>query len=123
MVELHEFDIEDKDGTIHQYKVNALPATTATTILIKILKMIGAGEGSANVESIGMAVLGNLDAEESVSIAKRLLGKEVLRDNRPVNFDNDYRGNISEMMKAVIEILKFNFKDFGELGNLLGGSQ
>jgi len=121
MIELHEFDVVDKSGNVHQYKANALPATVATTIMIKILKMLSGGAAD-DVEKLGMAILSNLDAVESVDIAKRLLGKEVLRDNRPVDFDNDYRGNINEMIKAVMEIIKFNFEDFSELGNFLGGN-
>jgi len=121
MMELYEFDVQDKDGNVHQYKANALPATVAATTMIKILKMLTGGEADST-EKLGLAILSNLDAEESVDIAKRLLGKEVLRDNKPVNFDQDYRGNINEMIKAVMEIIKFNFKDFSELGNLLGGN-
>jgi len=65
----------------------------------------------------------NIDDDELINQLEQLLGKEVLRDGQPVNFDEDYRGNLLESFEVGIKILKFNFGGLwgSSLGKVMSG--
>jgi len=52
----------------------------------------------------------NMDKEDVVQLIKNLVSS-CRRDNKDINFDQDYSCNYGELVKVLIEVVKFNFSD------------
>lgn len=122
----------------HEYVCTYYSATKSLEILTRISKHVGEplgklfggpaeeGEGlDAKVEAVLPGVLealGNrLDRIETVSLIKDILDCLQLKTSERtarVDFDAHFKGRISDVFLVMMEVLKFQY---GDLGNVLSG--
>lgn len=58
------------------------------------------------------ALIERLDEDEVVSLVKRLTTESVLCDNKPIQFDEHFAGNISHLFKVVMAAIEAQYGNF-----------
>jgi len=119
-IKLEEFRVTNSDGEIVTYEVNQMAGRKALKAFTYWVGIIG---NLMSDEDIMANFMQNMDSDKLIDEVEKLLGKEVLRNGREVNFDEDYRGNLSEAFEISIKVLKFNFESLwgSSLGKVMSG--
>jgi len=122
MLETIQFTAEDTEGEMHQYQVNLLPAMKSFKLLQKIAKSIGNLEGgitdTKDAGAMGMAIVGAMGDDKVYEVIVELLDYKILRDDKKLNPDVDYTGNLSEMIEVILELVKINYGHLFKKGKL-----
>lgn len=112
----------------NEYEIGRLNAFRAVEIVYDLAKYtsgpIGKLAGSAMSGGVNRDV-GDLDLsaaldhffekcprKEFTDLMQELCTKNVLRNNRPVNFQLDFQGNLQEAFELFTVVLRYNFEDF-----------
>jgi len=126
-LELFEFALEDENGELHQYKVNQLPAMKSFKLLQKVAKVFGKSdadlsEGMADAGAMGLALVGALGDEAVYEIVDELFKYKVMRDDKKLDPDEAFTGNMSEMILLIKELVMINWSSLfkGKLKDMLG---
>ena len=116
------------------YVVTQFPATKGIKMLHRLGKYISGPlskiansdkgkllDKEISLENIGVAIqtfFEECDENTFETTVKELL-TSTTRNNKPINFDLDYSGNLSELMNILVFIIEVNYKDFfSDIGGL-----
>lgn len=127
-IEKIDFVLEDVDGESHQYEVNQLGGMKSLQLMQKLAKAMGGVKLDAtdtkDESAMGMAIVGALGEPAVYEVVAELFAYKVQRDGKKLNADEDFRGNMTEMIELVVELVKINwghiFESKGKLIALLG---
>jgi citrate lyase alpha subunit len=116
-IKLETFQVKDADGNIHEYEVNQMPGRKAlkafkfwATVIASLMTAMAGETKDKQDEVLLDELLNKIDDDKLIENIEELLKKEVLRDGKPVNFDEDYRGNLVEAFEITVKILRLNFE-------------
>ena len=105
------------------YKVVLLPPTRALKIAMKLTKLIGepmaamAGAGGDEISSAKAlpaavkALMERIDEDSVLDLIKEMIGTCV-KENKSLNFEDEFHGRLGHLIKLFAAVLEVQFKDF-----------
>ena len=121
-IKTFDFVLEDVEGNPHQYTVNQLGAMQSFQMLQKLAKSLGTAgsmaDGEIDGSKMGMAIVGAMGDDKVYEVIVELLGYKILRDDKKLDPDTVYTGNLSEMIEVILEMVKINYGHLFKKGKL-----